>query len=51
MTERDSYIRCTTTEKETIAECIREEFDTEPGSGVATGTAIAYLCEKAVSRE
>ena len=50
MTERNSYIRVTSSEKETIVDCIEKELNAEPGT-VATGWAVSYLCEKAVDGE
>ena len=43
MTQRNSYIRCTASEKESIRQAIKREFKTEPGAGIATGKAIAYM--------
>ena len=51
MTERRKYLRVTPEEKQTIREAVISEFGTEPGSGIATGTAVAYLCEKAIEEE
>lgn len=51
MAQRNSYIRCTESEKEVIKAAIRQEFGTEPGSGIATGTALRHMVEQLYDEE
>ena len=46
MTQRNSYIRCTESEKEAIKEAIEREYGTPAGNGIATGTALRHMVER-----